>query len=51
MARPELTDYSHTCTMNDETEPNCFKCRNFVFPIGCMLHEKEQPIDDEEDAK
>ena len=51
MARPELYDFSHACTMNDETDPNCTKCRNFVFPIGCMLHEKEQPIADEEDAE
>ena len=51
MARPELTDYSYTCTMNDETEPYCWKCRNFVFPIGCMLHEKEQPDDNEGDAE
>ena len=51
MTRPELYDFSHTCTMNDETDPNCTKCRNFVFPIGCMLHEKEQSIADEEDAE
>jgi hypothetical protein len=51
MSRDELYDFSRTCSMNDETEPNCWKCRNFIFPIGCMLHENEQPPNNEEDAE
>ena len=41
-------DFSRTCTMNDDKDPNCWKCRNFIFPIGCMLSEKNEQYDEEE---
>lgn len=51
MAYRDKPDFSHTCTMNDDTDPNCWECRYFIFPIGCMLHEKEQSVDNEEGAE
>lgn len=35
-----LKDYSQECTHDDDNDPLCWKCSNFVFPIGCMLGEE-----------
>lgn len=51
MLRYEKPDYSHMCTMNDNTDPHCLKCRYFIFPIGCVFYEVNQPVVDERDAK
>lgn len=29
-------DFSDVCTHDDDNDPHCFNCLNFVFPIGCM---------------
>lgn len=34
----EKKDYSEHCNLNDEDMNNpCLQCKNFVFPIGCMI--------------
>jgi hypothetical protein len=33
-------DYSQACTHDDDNDPLCWQCTNFVFPIGCMLGEE-----------
>ena len=42
-------DFSRIYTMNDDKDPNCWKCRNFIFPIGCVVHEECEPDIREED--
>lgn len=33
-------DYSQMCAHDDNNDPLCWQCSNFVFPIGCMLEEE-----------
>lgn len=33
-------DYSQICNHDDDNDPRCWECTNFVFPIGCMLGEE-----------
>ena len=35
-----LKDHSQICTHDDDNDPLCWSCSNFVFPIGCMLGEE-----------
>lgn len=35
-------DYSNICTMDDDHDKHCWNCVKFVFPIGCMIEEKEE---------
>ena len=38
----ERKDYSQSCNGNDDDTNNpCWQCIYFVFPIGCMIDEKE----------
>ena len=37
----EKKDFSNTCNKNDENLNNlCWNCIHFLFPIGCMINEK-----------
>lgn len=38
----EKKDYSNECTHDDDNDKRCWECINFLFPIGCMLDEKEE---------
>ena len=40
--KQQNNDLSHNCDFNDENpKNNCWECTYFLFPIGCMFHEKE----------
>lgn len=37
----EKKDYSDVCNGDDDYTSNpCWKCKYFVFPIGCMIDEE-----------
>ena len=38
----ERKDYSQICNRDDDDTNNpCWQCVHFIFPIGCMVDEKD----------